>query len=221
MTRVLKIAASFSNKNSSNFRIRTNINATGGSLKVSNDRESFIYTLQAKRDQLGTGLKFLHDVSSEQDFRQREFKFIQKFINEDLASVSNEARALDALHQAAFTGGLGNASFDAIQHIDNITPGTLQNYVNTNFTASRAAIVGVGIEHESLLSFAKSFELAAGSGSAAPSKYVSGQVRHDKAGGLATVAIATQGASLANPKEILAFSVLRTIAGSGKFIREC
>lgn len=220
LTRILRIGAGLSNKNSSEFRIRTNIKATGGSLGATADRETFTYSLQVKRDNLDTGLRFLHDVSNQQDFRYWELKDISSRLSDDLINVTDTDRAIDALHQAAFNRGLGNVLYAGHWNVSNITADALQNFVSTNFTSNRAAIVGVGIDHESLLSFAKSFQLQAGTAAASPSKYNVGQVKIDRAGSLATVAVGTQGAAATNQKEALAFTVLRLIAGNGRLIRK-
>lgn len=206
------------NKNSSGFRVRKNIEATGGSLTANGDRESFVYTLSLKRGELDHGLEFLRDVATAHDFRSWELKHIPQRIADDFTSVTAADRAIDALHQAAFNRGLGNSLYAASTNLSNITANALQKFVKTNFTLNRVAVVGVGIEHEALLGLAKSFQLDAGNASTTPSKYNAGQLKIDQAGGRATVAIGTQGA--ASPKESLAFAVLRQIAGKGDSISE-
>lgn len=192
--------------------------ASGGALSADCDRESFTYSLQLNRNQLDNGLRFLYDVSTQQEFRAWELKDLADKINDDLLSVTNTDRTIDALHQAAFNGGLSNTLYAGNVNIGNITASQMQNFVEKNFNANRCAIVGVGIDHETLVDFAKAFELETGSSATAPCKSAIGQVRINQAGSNATVAIGTQGASLANTKEILAFAILRNIAGNGKLI---
>lgn len=218
ITRALSIGARLSNKNSSGFRIHNSIRATGGVLCADCDRETFTYSLQLNRNQLDKGLRFLYDVSTQQEFRPWELKDLADRINDDLLSVTNSDRAIDALHQAAFNGGLSNTLYAGNVNVGNITASQMQKFVEKHFNTSRCAIVGVGVDHEILLGFAKAFQLETGTVAIAPCKSSSGQVRINQSGSSATVAVGTQGASLANAKEVLAFDILRNIAGNGKLI---
>lgn len=216
---VLRLAAGLSNKSSSGFGVRTNVKATGGALNVLSDRESIAYTVQLKRDELSTGLKYLQDVATQQLFKPWEVREITPRISDDLARVPRDARAIDLLHQAAYYRGLGNSVFCAKRNVGGISPECLQNFVSNNFTSDRTAVVGIGIDHQLLLAYAKSLTLETGNVSSAPSKYIGGQLRIDKSGGLATVAVGTQGASSANQKEVLAFAILRNVAGTGPVVK--
>lgn len=217
-THILRIGAGLSNKNSTDFGVKVNVKATGGDLSVLSDRESLAYNVELKRDELPTGLKYLQDVATQQSFRPWEIRDSTNRVKEDLARVPVVARAVDLLHQAAFYRGLGNSVFCAKRNVGHISPEDLQSYVANNFTADRATVIGVGIDHELLVGYAKSLQLEGKSSANAASKYVSGQLRVDKSGELATVAVATQGASLANQKEAIAFAVLRNVAASGEVV---
>lgn len=189
---------------------------TGGNLSCTSDREVVEYNLELKRDQLDNGLPFLVDVATQQDFKPWELTDSLKGIRADLARVQAPVRAVDLVHRAAFQTGLGNSIFCAKHHVGRLSPETLQHYVAGNFTNGRAAVVGVGVDHQLLVGFAKSLQLQNGPETVAPSTYVGGgELRVDKAGSLAHVAIATQGAALANEKEALAFAVLQQVAGTG------
>lgn len=217
-THVLRIGAGLSNKNSTGFGIRVNVKATGGDLSVLSDRESIAYNVELKRDELATGLKYLQDIATQQSFRPWEIRDATYRIKDDLARVPTIARSVDLLHQAAFYRGLGNSVFCAKRNVGKISPEDLQSYVTKNFTADRATVIGIGIDHELLVGYAKSLQLEGKSSGGAASKYDAGQLRVDKSGELATVAVATQGASLANQKEAIAFAVLRNVAASGEVV---
>lgn len=171
-----------------------------------------------KRDELSTGLKYLQDISTQQEFRPWEIRDVTYRIKDDLARVPLVARAVDLLHQAAYYRGLGNSVFCAKRNVGGISPEDLQSFVANNYTADRATVVGVGIDHELLVGYAKSLQLNAKPSPNAPSKYIGGQLRVDKSGEWATVAIATQGASLANQKEAIAFAILRNVASAGEVV---
>lgn len=214
-THLLRVGAGLSNKNSTGFGVHVTVKATGGDLSVTSDRESIAYNVELNRNELATGLKYLKDVSTQHEFRPWELREVSYRIKDDLARVPPVARAVDLLHQAAFYQGLGNSVFCAKRNVGKIEPEDLQSFVANNFTADRATVVGIGIDHETLVGYAKALQLDAKPAAAVPSKYIGGQLRVDKSGELATVAIATQGASLANQKETLAFAILRNVAASG------
>lgn len=215
-THVLRVAASLSNNNSSGFGVNVVVKSTGGNLSVTADRDSIAYNIDVSRDELPTTLKYLQDVSTRPEIRPWELDEITYRIKDDLARVPHSVRAIDLLHQAAFFQGLGNSVFCAKRNVGKITSADLQSYISNNYTAERACVVGVGIDHDSLLAYAKSLQLESKLPVSSPSKYLGGHLRVDKHGDLATVAVATQGASLANQKEAIAFAILRHVAASGK-----
>lgn len=193
-----------------------NVQQTGGNLSVSTDREVIEYNLELTRDQLDNGLNFLSDVATQQLFKPWELKDTVGHVKADLARVTPQIRAVDLVHRAAFRRELGNSIFCAKHHVGKLSPETLQHYVASNFTNGRTAVVGVGVDHQQLVGFAKTLQLENGPEAPTPSKYHGfGELRVDKTGDLAHVAIATQGGSLANQKEALAFAVLQHVAGTG------
>ena len=123
------------------------------------------------------------------------------------------------LHKAAFRRGLGNSLYSAKYHLGNISSETLQHYVATNFTAGRAAVVGLGVDHSQLVQYAQSLSLEGGEGSTPASPYIGGEIRSDKAGALAFIAIAGQGAGLKDAKQALAFAVLQRALGVGPQVK--
>lgn len=209
-----------SNRRSTAFGVTRNIQAVGGSISAKSDREMIAYDVVLKRDSLETGLKFLQDVSIEHVFKPWELETQTARIQRDLARVPPNVRAVDLLHRAAFRTQLGNSPFCAKHHIGKISPECLQHYVATNFTANRGVVVGVGIDHQYLVGYANNLHLEDRTADkSVASKFFGGELRVDKAGQLASVAVGTQGAALSNQKEALAFAVLQQAAGVGPNIR--
>lgn len=214
-THVIRAAAGLTNKKSTGFGLTRNLQQIGGALSCSTDREIVEYNVELTRDQLDTGLRYLSDVSTQQLFKPWELADTAKHIKGDLARVSAPVRAVDLLHRAAYHSQLGNSIFCAKHHVGKLSPETLQHYVASNFTNGRAAVVGVGVDHQLLVGFAKSLQLENGSDASVASKFNGGgELRVDKAGNWAHVAIATEGAALSNQKEALAFAVLQHVAGA-------
>lgn len=72
------------------------------------------------------------------------------------------------------------------------------------------------MDHRLLSGFAQDFAIESGEGKTAAAKYYGGELRKDKAGGSAHVAIGGSGASLSNAKETATFTVLQQAAGVGR-----
>lgn len=60
---------------------------------------------------------------------------------------------------ALLSQGLGNSVFCAKRNVGKILPADLLNYIANNYTAERACVVGVGVDHETLVGYAKSLQL--------------------------------------------------------------
>lgn len=212
ITHALRIAGPLSNELTTEFAVLKNIELTGGSLDVFCDREVFEYRIQVKRAELENALKFVRSIATQQNFRAWEVPEITDRLSEELIHIPATGKAIDLLHKAAFHRGLGNSIFCPERNVGRFTAGDLQRYVNNVMTADRCAVVGYGVNHDMLLDYAQSFGLEAGSVSAPQSaKYYGGQATQE-GNGLATVAVAVAGASIANTKEALAFAALRYIA---------
>ncbi|KAG5896064.1 hypothetical protein JTB14_011059 [Gonioctena quinquepunctata] len=133
--------------------------------------------------------------------------------------MDKKLRAIDLLHNAAFRSGLGNSLFVPKSQIGKISSETLQHYVASNFVSGRAAVVGLGLGQSELTQYAQALEIESGEGATTPSPYKGGELRSNKGGNIAFVAVAGEGASLKNTKEALAFAVLQRAIGVGSQIK--
>lgn len=211
---MLRIAAGLTNKNSSLFGIVRNLQQIGGSLTCSGDRETISYTVELTKDNLDTGLKYLSDVATAQIFKPWEIADSMPRLKVELGQVSDQVLAIELLHKSAFRGGLGNSIFCPSHQIGKITPETLQHFVSSNFTASRASVSGTGVCHNTLVGFAQNLKVSGSDGSDSKSQYRGNQeVRMDKSGNWAHVAIGSEGVALGNAKEALAAAVLQYASG--------
>jgi len=211
---MLRIATGLTTKNSSGFAITRNIQQIGGSLTTTTNREVVAYTVEATANHIETGLRYLQDVINPA-FKPWELQDSVARVKTQATSVPPQVRAVELMHKAAFRSGLGNSIYIPKFQIGKLSPETLLHYVATNCTASRCAVVGVGIDQNTLSGFAQSLELATGNGKADSASYYGGDARKDTAGHIAHVAVCGLGASLLNQKEALAFAVLQQAVGSG------
>ncbi|KAL1517969.1 hypothetical protein ABEB36_001663 [Hypothenemus hampei] len=219
ITHVLRTAAGLTTKNSSQFAIIRNLQQVGASLTATSDRETISYTLEGTRQAVEQSLPFLTEVATQQIFRPWELAELTDRLKLDLAVRPLQVRAIDLLHKAAFRTGLGNSLFIPKFQIGKISSETLQHYVARNFTSARAAVVGLGVDGATLSQFAQSLCLDDSDGTTNASPYKGGEIRSDKGGDWAFVAIAGEGASVKNPKEALAAAVLQRALGVGPQIK--
>jgi ubiquinol-cytochrome c reductase core subunit 2 len=212
---MLRLATHMSNRRTSGFAVTRNIQQRGGSLVGANDREVVSYTLETTADNLECGLQFLQDVV-QPAFKPWELSDNVPSIKNHLAGVPPQAQAVELLHKAAFRNGLGNSIYIPKYQIGRLSSETLLHYVCSNYTTGRCAVVGIGIDQNTLSGFAQCLDVQAGDGNKQEqANYYGGDARKETAGSMAHVAIAGQGGALLNQKEALAFAVLHRACGAG------
>ncbi|EDW76726.1 uncharacterized protein Dwil_GK20075 [Drosophila willistoni] len=211
---LLRLAGGLSTKNSTAFAIARHIQQVGGNLTTWGDREVVGYTVETTADNVETGLRYLQDLL-QPAFKPWELKDNSKTLLDQLSAVTTEQRAIELVHKAAFRLGLGNSIYVPRFQLGNLSTETLLHYVANNYAPSRAAVVGVGIDNNTLSGFAQTLEFPTGSGSgkASSASYYGGDARKDTAGHRATVAVAGLGGAASNHKEALAFAILEQTVG--------
>lgn len=213
---LLRIATGLSTKNATGFAIARNLQQVGGNLSCTSDREVVAYNVEVTRDKLETGLKFLEAAVTGQVFKPWELGDNAHRVKEDIKRVSDCVKAIELVHEASFAGGLGNSIFCPKHNAGKLSTETLQHYFASTCTANRCAVVGVGIDHQILVGYAQSLGLDTGAGPEHATNYVGpSEIRWDKGGNTASVAVATQGAGWKDQKEALAHAVLQYAAGVG------
>ncbi|KAJ8941029.1 hypothetical protein NQ318_015505 [Aromia moschata] len=206
-------------KNSSQFAITRNIQQVGANLTATSDRETIAYTLEGTRAAVEKALPFLTEVATQQVFKPWEVSDVSNRILLEIATRPLQLRAVDLLHNAAFRTGLGNSLFVPKSQIGKISSETLQHYVASNFLSGRAAVIGLGVSSGELTQYAQSLKINTGDGCLNPSPYKGGELRSNKGGDVAFVAVAGEGAGLKDSKEALAFAVLQRAVGIGPQIK--
>lgn len=210
---MLRICTGLSTANSTGFAIMRNIQQSGGSLTCQVDRELVAYTVETTADHVETALRYLQDVI-QPAFKPWELNDVLPTLRYQVSQVPPQLRAIELLHKAAFRQGLGNSVYVPKFQIGKLSSETLQHYVANNFSTSRCAVVGVGIDQNVLSGFAQNLDLNSGAGKSSSSSYYGGDARKDTAGHMAHVAVAGQGAALTNQSEVLAFAVLKHALGA-------
>lgn len=212
---VLRASAGLSTKTATGFGITRNLQQVGGSLTATSDRETITYSVAVTKDELETGLKYLEAAATGQVFKPWELAELKAHISADIARVPVEVRAVEALHKAAFHTGLGNSVFCPKYNVGKHSTETMQHFFSQNCTTNRAGVAGVGVDHQLLVGFAQSLNLESGNGAENKSDFNSSEVRHERGGHRAAVAVATQAPGWNSLNECLAHLVLQYAAGVG------
>uniref|UniRef100_A0A182QP28 Peptidase M16 N-terminal domain-containing protein n=1 Tax=Anopheles farauti TaxID=69004 RepID=A0A182QP28_9DIPT len=212
---VLRAAGGLSTKTATTFGITRNIQQAGGSLTTTADREVVAYSVAVTKDQLEVGLKYLEATATGQVFKPWELAELTPIIRNELARLPAEVQAVEALHKAAFRDGLGNSVFCPEHLVGKHSSETMQHYFAANCTTNRAAVAGVGVDHQLLVGFAQSLALESGAGSENKSSFNTGEVRRETACTRASVAVGAQAVGWKTLKEATAFWVLQRAAGVG------
>ncbi|XP_064626076.1 cytochrome b-c1 complex subunit 2, mitochondrial-like [Lineus longissimus] len=221
ITHCLRNASSLSNNKCTGFGLTRSINQIGGSLDCTTTREHMIYTTECSRDHVDTAAEYLSYVSCNVGLKPWELKDMQPRLNVDLAVLAEqpESHLIELLHESAFRDTLGRSLYAPEFMVGHYDVDQIADYVNNHYTAGRMALVGIGIEHDDLLHYAKHFNPTSGPGvPTAPAKFSGGNKRVETGGPVTLAAIATEAPSL-NSKDLLALGVVQHLMGTGPYVK--
>ncbi|XP_078033784.1 ubiquinol-cytochrome c reductase core protein 2 [Augochlora pura] len=215
----LRNATGLSTACASGFAITRNIQQMGGTLTATGDRESIAYTLQVTRNNLSEALQFLEYVATKQIFKPWEVSDEVPRLQYELSTLPDVTLLLEQLHKAAYRTGLGYSLYSPKRQLGKIGSETLQHFVNKWFTGPKCAVVGTGVSLSELTALASNLSIGSEDCAIEPSKYHGGEIRKERASGLANVAVAVEGVSLKNEKDALACAVLQRASGTGPRVK--
>merc|ERR1711963_65261 len=220
VSHALRIAAGLGTQNKSAFGICRNLQQNGASLVCTQGREHTLYTVQATRDKMDVAVENLAEVVSNQVFKPWEIARAAPRIKLELANRSPATQAIELLHQAAFRSGLGNSLYCSSNKVGSIGTAQLGQFFSKHFTSNRAALLGSGISHATLVKYADLLHLESGVGpSGVASKYAGGEIREEIGGGMAYVALAANTAGVVNVADCMAALLLQRVLGMGSSVK--
>lgn len=216
---MLRTCAGLGTNNTTAFSITRSMQQVGGSLEAEGGREHIMYSMEVIRDNLDAGLELLSEVSTQPAFKAWEVKDNLRRVKTELAVRDPSTLALEMLHKAAFRNtGLGNSIFMPAHNMGKLSPAALQEYVAQTHLASRMVVVGLGVEHEALVNYAKGLGLSAGDGPAGSSAYGGGEIREESVSPISVIAVAGQGVSVGS-SDAAALAVAQHILGVGPSVK--
>ncbi|XP_789891.4 cytochrome b-c1 complex subunit 2, mitochondrial [Strongylocentrotus purpuratus] len=200
--------------------ITRGLEEVGGSLETSTTREHVTYSVQCLRDNLDTGMFYLKNVSTGQEFRPWEVKDNNERLLFDLACYKDQLQlnVMEQLHSAAYRDTLGQSIYAPEYMVGKHSTQMLKDFATSRFTADNMALVGVGVDHSDLKAFGESFDLQRGDPSTPAAKYSGGELRNQCDSPLAYAAVGVEGANLTG-KDLLVTGILHQLMGSAPYIK--
>merc|ERR1712106_56391 len=207
-----RLCAGISTKQSSSFHITRSLQQNGGSLAAEGGREHIGYVVDMNRDSLGEGLDILTAVGTGSTFKPWEVAGQTGRLKSELAHLDSSVGVLDLLHSAAFRSqGLGNSLYVPSHKVGAVSQAQLLEFAAATHTAGGLAVVGLGIDHDALVAYAKGLGLS-GDAAASTGSYGGTEIRQETGGPITTIAVAGEGGSIGNGA---AAAVAQYILGTG------
>lgn len=166
------------------------------------------------RDKVDFAIDYFLDAIATPSFKPWELSDNSYRLAMEISELSNEAKASELLHQAAYRSGLGNSLYSPVHMIGKHKPAIVESFFKKHVAANRAVLVGIGIDHKVLHKYGDILKLEKGSGSGAPAKYFGGELRQNSGGRQAVITLAAETSGLGNVREAVACRLLQKIMGT-------
>ncbi|KAG9333663.1 hypothetical protein JZ751_010732, partial [Albula glossodonta] len=203
VTHLLRLAANLTTKGASAFKICRGVEAVGGSLS-------------------DTVMELLINVTTAPEFRPWEVADLTSRVMVDKAMAEQKPQigVIESLHAAAYKSSLSNSLYCPDYMVGQISSEKMHSFVQNNFTSSRMALIGLGVDHSVLRQVGEQFLNIRGGAGAAGKKaqYRGGEVRLLNRDELVHAAVVSESAAVGSA-EAAAFTVLQRVLGAGPYIK--
>jgi len=202
------------------FGVTRNVQQMGSQISVNGAREYMIFSAQVLTGKTVALCDYLLDAVANPAFKSWEIPDATRRVGLDVSAIDPAVRATELLHKAAYREGLGNSLYSPQHMVGKHGPIALGAFHQKNFTSDKACLVAVGgVAHNTLVKLAEMIILEkAQVPGLLQQNIIGGEQRHDTAGKLAYINIATD-CSSGNVKDILAGTLLASILGTGNRIK--
>ncbi|KAF0916012.1 hypothetical protein E2562_000642 [Oryza meyeriana var. granulata] len=221
VTQLLKKMAFTTTTNRSHLRVVREIEAIGGNVKASANREMMSYSYAALKTYTPEMVEVLIDCVRNPAFLDWEVKEQIMKLKAELAEASSnpETLLLEALHSTGYSGALANPLIASETSVSRLNTNVLEDFLAENYTAPRIVLAAAGVDHDELVSIAEPLlsDMPSVTGPTKPkSSYVGGEYRRTADSSNTDVALAFEvpGGWL-KEKEFITVSVLQTLLGGG------
>lgn len=215
----IRASAGLTTQDSSIFGITRHMERAGASFRVTSDREYIVYRIDCLRNKLGYVLGFIDDTIHKPEYRAWELvDVVQPRLQEELARYkSNQSQvANEALHKAAFRGGLAHSVFIPEHQVKKITRDNVFEYFESNYVLDRMSFVGLSVDEAELRSIVdEKFKLNGSEfkGVGGETRYVGGEARIQAGFPLTQMNFVVQGSSIIDLKSLAALEVIGSMLG--------
>lgn len=215
----IRASAGLTTQDSSIFGITRHLELAGAHFKITSDREYIIYRIDCLRDKLGQVLGFIDDTIHKPEFRSWElFDVVQPRLKEELARYKKNQQLVtnEAMHKAAFRGGLAHSLFTPEHQIEKIKKDHLFEYLNNNYVLERMSFVGLGVDENELRNqIEERFRLNGSEykGVSGATRYVGGEARIQAGFPNTMVNFVVQGSPINDLKSLAALEVIGSLIG--------
>lgn len=203
------------------FRKLREVERLGANLKATTQREYTALTSSFNRNSISTVAEVLMESSLVPLFRHWEVNDVRNIVKMDTLTAGADpyVTVMEALHSAAFSGGLANSLYAPESQIGSVSSGDMAEFFRTRFGPKNMMVVGTGVNHEDVVQYVRDFVTAyvpADAFTAGPavseSKYRGGLESRIHAPGNTFAAVAWEGAA-ADASDEFAFQVLEHLIG--------
>lgn len=220
VSHVIRSSAGLGTGSSTSFAILRNLGHLGANYYVTSDRETITYTIEAHKENLGSGLKYFIESISDQKFKPWELSDNQKRIEYELLTIPPVSRVLDLAHKAAFRNTLGNTIYVPKYNLKKLGTEHLLHYVKNNFNSNNTIISSVGVDLDTIVFISDDLNLSNGNSKNAPKAkfYGSGDLRKSKSLDTTYLAVVGEGVSYSDSQSA-SFAVLQYLLGQGSLVK--
>lgn len=215
----LRASAGLTTHESSIFGITRHMERAGASFKVTSDREYIVYRVDCLRDKLGYVLGFIDDTVHKPEFRRWEMvDVVQPRLKEELSRFKTNQTLVtnEAMHKAAYRGGLAHSVFTPEHQIKKIKREDLLEFVEKNYVLERMSFVGLGVDGNELRNIIDEHYSLNGSpyqGVSGATRYVGGESRIQANFPHTMANFVVQGFPISDLKNNAALQILSTLLG--------
>jgi len=221
VSHVLERLAFKGTQNRTHFRVTREAEVIGANLLASASREQMAYTIDTVKTHLPEAVELLADSVLNPKFDLLLVKETLAKVKTELTQMESNPQAvlMEAVHTAAFSGGLGNPLVAPSAALKALTPDDFYEFVGANYSAPRLVLAGAGMSADELASYGEPLlsTLPAVPKTPEPkTTYLGGEWRQAGDAGVTSMALAFEvPGGWRDVKTATAVVVLQTLLGGG------